>query len=599
MKITQTLITLLSFWTLALNAYSFDLIDYRNEVDELQEKVAKRWSDLEQKQQDPRWVDSFTKAALPGTVFQAGWVNPKVQRDLLNGAQISPHLINETNAALRSEWWTLDEVTMAPSLLENLAVLTSNILFHQHVLPIVQAGPQHEKKFIHGRRAKTYQEALLKSPSDLSSIPLEKEDLLAMSDGEFFSTQTSKGIFVRAGGGILPLLGVEIPLYLNIGPRARLQTRTSLQVTVAKESDQHLVIGIEQAKIQSFGQSLGFGVFFEDVLNAPITIGIDSSEGFMPLQYVRKNESRKLSGLAYRINMDSARAREAYHAFLGGDLTLLDDLIEEGDHQSVEMLYVKQGEEQLSSESFGINLLFWRSSWHQATRQGSYQTIFHDGEVYEYHEYEKSREQNNRFFSTHRSQKRFFLAQIPDHSLEKQRFMLDSKLEFTVTEADGQRVEELTEMVKDWGHLYKIPIIADAQALYGDVTLTIHTHFSHAAIFDFSQSLDFDVYISVATAYRYNDPMLLVNSSLRNKYIYAGIDDEEKDKRRREINTALSLAKKLIEIRDLSQAKDQAQKLVELLSHKSRGPYAHKALLYLIDTQKIVIQGNLKGKDLL
>lgn len=585
--------------TLTFNLNAFDILNYQEEVAKFQIKIDKRWLELEKKQTDPKWVESFTKVSLPGTVFQAGWTNPKVQRDILNGVQVSPHLANSSDASVKEQWWTIDEVTISPSLIENLVVLGSNILFHQHVLPIIQAGPQHEKKFVHGRSAKSYANALMATTSDLTKIPLTQTDLAELSEGEFFTTQTSKGMFIRAGGGILPLLGVELPFYLNIGPRARLQTQTNLQVTVAKETDNHLVIGIEQARIQSFGQSIGFGVYFEDILNAPITIGVNSSEGYTPIQFVRKNESRKINGLAYRLNMNSDRAVEAYHAFLGGDLTLLDDLIEEGDHDSVEILFVKTGTEYLSSSSFGLNLLFWRSSWHNATRQGSYQTVFHDGEVYEYHEYEKSRERNNRFFSRHKSEKRLFLAQIPDNGVAQQRFMLDTKLEFSISEADGDRVEELTEMLLNWGHLFRIPIIADSDVLYGNVTMTIHSHFTYAAIKEFSNAQDFDLIVSVATAYKYTDPLVFLNQSLKNRYIFAGDSEEDRDDRRRKMRTAENVIKRLKEIRDTQSSKEQAEKLVELLSHKSRGPYVHKALLYVIDSQKIMIQGSMKGKDLL
>jgi hypothetical protein len=586
---------ILPFLLISQSLFAGDSIDLLREVDRLQNSLDKRWQKLEALQADERWLDRHTSLGLPGPVYKEGWTNPRVQREIVHMARP-----NTFDTAYQSPtgprlWWTLDQTTIGPSLLNQAATLAGNILFHMHVFPFAQGGYNGEKQFVHGRMALDYADALMLPPSRLNKLPLTHESLGDMKIGEFYTTQSTTGFYLRAGGGILPLLGIELPLHLNIGPRVRLHTHSTFQVTLAKDSDDHVLVALERAQINGSGQSFGLGFFFEDFMRAPVVVGIDSPNGFSPLQAVIRQDKRTSGTIAYRINLADEYAEAAYQSFLRGDLTLLQDLAKE-EGSGVQELFVREGEEVIHSSHFSFNLLFWRMAWHNQTRRGTFQTTINSDQVYRYHEYEIQRERQNRFFSTRRSEKRAFLTQIPEIGSS---FVVDSEIRLRMSRANGRDIHELLDMLFEWGNVFRLPIEADSTRSYGDVEIVIHTHFTPSAIEEFLESTEYDIKTALANAFDFFDSHMLLDSRLQNRYIRGGRDEHEEDRRRSEIRRATAIYRVFERILSEKNRQKQAEELVKLLGDRSRGQYAHNVLLQLIDHRKLIIQGQIRGESLL
>ncbi|TNF25829.1 MAG: hypothetical protein EP319_15300, partial [Deltaproteobacteria bacterium] len=203
-----------------------DIAEYQSELLDLQDRTAPRWEELYENQNTPEWVKEQDELGLAGIVYSKGFLNPRVSRRIMPDQQ--------------EGWLAVDTVSLGPSLIQQLTTLTANVLFNHYVMPGLQAGAINEQSFVNVRHYPTYKDALLAEPFSFENVPMSKDEFSKMQEGEVFSTVTTGGVFVRYGGSLLDLLGLSIPVYVNIGPRAKLTVKQSLKISISKAEEDYV-----------------------------------------------------------------------------------------------------------------------------------------------------------------------------------------------------------------------------------------------------------------------------------------------------------------------------------------------------------------------
>ena len=159
-----------------------------------------------------------------------------------------------------------------------------------------------------------------------TKMPLTYDLFQQMNDGEIITTKTTGGFYVRAGLGILKLLGVETPLDFDIGPKAKLYVQRSLKFSVSREGENFAMVAVENASDVGGGIGISMGILFDDLADVPISIGINSRNGYNPIKFNIKANRNQYKSVIYKFDLSSANGLRAYLKLIHHrDFTLAED----------------------------------------------------------------------------------------------------------------------------------------------------------------------------------------------------------------------------------------------------------------------------------
>ncbi|MCR9204030.1 MAG: hypothetical protein NXH75_05610, partial [Halobacteriovoraceae bacterium] len=452
-------ILLLLFTVFSSNALSKsqDIVELKNYLSKLSRKIDPKWEKYRKWQNNSEWVQSTVDMSLSGEIYNQGWFGPKISR------QIVPDILEG--------WLVVDSITIAPGLLMTAATLTGNILLNQ-VFPYVQVGPVKERNFVNVRKVKTYEQAVLAKPFNVQKLPISTEDFQTLEEEEQISTMSTGGIFIRAGGGIASLIGLELPAHINIGPKSKVTFKGSLKLTVAKAENNHALISVEKINEQTNGIGFGFGVFFEDVVDIPVTIGVNSSNGYFPFLFNIKDSYKQTQSVVYDLDLETQKGQEAYKAFLKRDFAEIEKIAEE--HPSkVTMDLSKQGDIHSHEVNGMVNLIIWRSGFRNIFVEGKFNTTDRAGNRFEYFELESEDIKDKKWFSNVEKTSLKFMALVPSLRHEngeliehKGGFVLDSHFFYDDSQTSGEEILEVSNYLMDSGSQMRLPFQVNHERNY-------------------------------------------------------------------------------------------------------------------------------------
>lgn len=577
------------FFSLKLCAQS--TAEIREELRDIQEKAQEKWENLIEWQQNPEWLNEQNFLQVSGTIYSKGWLNPRVSR------QIVPDM--------EKGWLAVDTVNLGPSILMDAVTLAGNLLL-QYYFPYVQAGPIKDKNFINVRSYKTYKEALLANPFSLERLPLTSEMVNDLGDGEQVTTMSTTGAYVRFGGGIMNLIGLELPLNLNLGPKTKIQVQQNLKVTVSKEKENVALVAIERAKEVMNGFGFGFGFYFADVVDVPVSINMGSDGGFSPITLNLKVTNSVFKTLVYRFNLDMPNGKHAYDSMMRGDFTVIEDLINAKD-PSVEIEMIKEGEQFKREFNFSINLLIWRSGFRNIYIETHYNTQYKDGRKFEYLELEQEDISDSRWFSSKERRIAKFTSLIPlkvhapglDLPIKKGPFVLDAIFQFSDNNSYGDELIDLSKELQTASQLLRIPVKFDPEKNYGPTSVDVRIRFFPQSLKYILESSEDEIWIALASATGLPDPMMWENQNkrwkYRSKYFDNSSDSNSKNKEEQMYDKANEVRGWFIKIQQERNPAEQAKMFLKYLRKGSRGLLMLKTMVELAGNDNIVFEGVMVG----
>lgn len=563
---------------------SGEIQSFKEDLAKLQEDIDPKWDKYRKWLNNPQWKEDTISFALAGEIYNEGWFGPNVSR------QIVPDMIDG--------WLVVDTITIGPGLLMTAATLTGNVLLNQ-VFPYVQAAPIKEKTFLNVKKVSTYAEAVLSPPYDVTKLPIQADDFRNLENQEQISTITTGGFFVRAGGGIGNLIGLELPAHINIGPKAKFTYKGSLKLTVAKQSEEKVIISVERGNEYGNGIGFGFGIFFEDIIDIPVTIGVNSSQGYFPFVANYKESRKFIRSIDYVIDLKTAAGREAYQAFLKRDFAFVED-VSVMHPEAVTMDMTKEGEVKTTESNMLINLIVWRSGFRNIFVEGKFNTTDRAGNRFEYYELESEDIKNKKWFSNIEQTSMKYMALVPSERHEngelikhKGGFVLDSHFFYTDTKTKGMEIEDISAFLMDAGTQMRLPVKVNPKRDYDHVQIDVKVRIQADDMARFMAANNSDYWNALAYAQGINDYADYTNPSKR-KAIAA--DSESKKAK------LLKKARKVIEIIDQIKSnptlKDKAAQMIKVLRKGDRGQLLHKTMMEYVGKQKAMVRGFVRGKYL-
>jgi hypothetical protein len=573
----------------SLNAINYsenpnELSSFKEDLSNLQDDINPKWDKYRGWLENPQWREDTISMSLAGEIYNEGWFGPNVSR------QIVPDLING--------WLVVDTVTIGPGLLMTAATLTGNILLNQ-VFPYIQAGPVKEKTFLNVRKVDTYEEAVKAAPYDLKKLPIQAQDFQFLKNEEQISTITTGGFFIRAGGGIANLIGLELPAHINIGPKSKFTYKGSLKLTVAKHKDDKAIISVERGNEFGNGIGFGFGIFFEDIIDIPVTIGVNSAHGYFPFVANYKEKRKFIRSIDYVLDLKTAAGREAYQAFLKRDFAFVED-IAALHPEAVTMDMAKEGEIKTTETNAMINLIVWRSGFRNIFVEGKFNTTDRAGNRFEYFELESEDIKDKKWFSNIEKTSMKYMALVPSNRhengeliLHKGGFVLDTHFFYTDTKTKGEEIIDISEFLMDSGSQMRLPIEVNPARNYNHVQIDVKVRIQADDMASFLTENEAGYWEAVAYAQGIND--YLEYSTAQNR---ARIAKSDNKKRTKLLRKAKEVVKIIDEIKSEPTLKDRAAKMIKVLRKGDRGKLLHKTMMEHVGKQKAMVRGFVRGKYL-
>lgn len=589
--------------------YETDLEEEQRQLFKLHQSASPKWDTYREWIASPEWVSDQNDLGLAGTIYQKGWMGPRVSR------QIVP----DQSAG----WLVVDSVTIGPNLLLQAGNLAANILFHQ-VFPFAGGGVIKEKSFVNIRHREKYEEALTTEPFSFTKIPLAVSGFKNIEEGEVLTTVSTGGVFARIGGGILDLLGIELPLGFNIGPRMKFEVKQSLKLNISKIDKDNVLVSVERAKDSASGFGIGFGIFFDDILDIPVTLSVNTKNGWAPLVFNYKVQKRKTRSIVFKINISTKEGAEAYHKFIKRDFTKLEELanktkkkelvydnqgevfgeelIQTGTDKPVQLEMIKEGQVYRSEFNAAINLIFFRAGLRNIFVDAKYNTVMGNGKRFEYEEVSREYITDSKFFSGDEDTSEKYSVLVPLRedgelvTLKKGAFVLDSNFYFADTKTGGNELIEISKELTKSGNQLKLPLILDPDKNYGSTQVGLSVRFTPMAMRTILEADSEELYVSVGTAIGLPDPYVLESAEERARYINKAKSSSAKKKRRRVIKSAEYYVGHLARVQNMNSMSAQARELIDLLFDGSTGDVLHKTLIDLAGQDKIIIKGHVRGR---
>lgn len=605
MKKTTTKILLLALTLISFNTYSNDesvnhfpemqivsLEDQKRELRKIDVSVANKWRGLIRNQKNDEWMETQGSMKLAGPVFSKGWL----------GTQVSRTIVPDREGG----WLAIDTVTMGQDLILKAAVLAGNILLSQY-FPYIQGGIIKDKKIVNIRPVEKYKQALALKPFHLKDLPLSTEGVEKMNEGDIFNTILTGGFYVRAGGGIANMIGLELPAHINIGPKSKLTVRKSLKVSISKSGDQEVLVSLEGLREKEFGIGIGFGVFFDDIIDLPVSIGVNAPGGLYPLLINHKEKKTDMKAVVYRIDLKTEEGREAYKKFLQRDLTGLEDLVDH-ENDTVVREMVREGVIYTTETNFAINLIFWRTGHRNIYTDGFFTTTVRNGNRFHYEEVTQELLDSSSWFGSVEDQEERFSVLIPlaveiegDEKSNMQpfdenmlgSFVMDTTFLYQDNGADGDEIEGLQELMLRKGSLLRLPLRVDDDKDYGTLLLITKVRFSATGIRKILSSSERDRWLALGAAFGLPDPHKWLDWRVRRREW----EDSENNRKEWEMRRAKTIIRWMKKIDKMDNVAEKAKYMIKKLADGKTGDYFHHVLMELAGSDQLIIRGYIKGQN--
>ncbi|MCO4793981.1 MAG: hypothetical protein KC493_09725 [Bacteriovoracaceae bacterium] len=580
---------ILIFFSLSLNsswaeigapATDQDIAEYQSELLDLQDRADSRWEELYENQNTPEWVKEQDELGLAGMVYSKGFLNPRVSRRLMPDQQ--------------EGWLAVDTVSLGPSLIQQLTTLTANVLFNHYVMPGLQAGVINEQSFVNVRHYPTYKDALLADPFSFENVPMDRDGFSKMQDGEVFSTVTTGGVFVRYGGSLLDLLGISIPVYVNIGPRAKLTVKQSLKISISKAEDDIVYLNIEKAKDIGKGFGIGFGIFFDDIIDIPVAIGINSMNGYSPLIFNIKRNDKKLKSLMYKIDMKTVNGQKAYRAFLNKDFSELEMLASDENDESVTLEMIKEGDIHTREVNAAVDLIIWRVGYRNIFREGRFTTMVRGSKRFDYVEISKQSVHDRKWLSNYETFSDKVSVLVPLNH-DQTGFVVDTHIFYTDTKTYGEELMGLSGDLENRGTGLGLPITVNNGHNYGKTQVDVKVRFTSLGLKKIIEAEEEDLWIAAGLAVGLPDPYQIMTDIDREDFVRRARSRDIKRKRQRAIDRAEDIVQALTKIQN--EPKMEAKSRIVLNELKgSTADGLHKAMMDLAGLNNLIVQGIIRGR---
>lgn len=586
----KTLILIFSLFLLSNNliAGKQDIPELKEYLTKLNAKISPKWDKYRGWQKNNDWVKNTVDMGLAGEIYNEGWFGPKISR------QIVPDILKG--------WLVVDTITIDPGLLMTAATLTGNILLNQ-VFPYVQMGPIKQKTFVNVRKVESYKQAILAKPFDLNKLPLTAIGFESLEEEEQISTMSTGGMFIRAGGGIASLIGLELPAHINIGPKSKVTFKGSLKLTVAKDKENHALISVERLSEKSNGFGFGFGLFFEDVVDIPVTIGVNSSNGYFPFLFNIKDSYKETQSVVYDIDLNTKEGERAYEAFLQRDFALLED-ISEANPDTVAMDLRKEGDIHSHEVNGMVNLIVWRSGFRNIFVEGKFNTTDRAGNRFEYYELESEEIKDKKWFSNIEKTSMKYMALVPSTRHENGEliehqggFVLDTHFFYDDTKTKGSEILEISDFLIASGTQMRLPFKVNKKRDYERVQIDLKVRVQAEDMARFLRAHEQHIWHSIAYAQGLYDHYQYSTEYMRSRFIKEGKLGDEQN-RKELIKQGQKVINHLNSLKKEPSLKDKAEKLIHFLKEGKAGQLLHKTMLEFIGSRKVMVRGFVRGKNL-
>lgn len=566
----------------------YDFSDEKEAFAKLDKKTADKWENYREWQNNPEWVREQTDLGLYGLIYSAGWFGPKVSRSIV------PDMVQG--------YLAVDTISIPANMLMTLGNIGVNILLSQY-FPYVQVGVIHERSFINVRKFENYEDALLAPHFEFKKIPFFNEDFKEMDEGEQISTVTAGGVFARFGGGISHLIGLELPAHVNIGPKIKITYKKSLKLTIAKQVNNKVMIGIEKADEIGKGFGIGFGVYFDDIIDVPVTVGINSSNGYSPITFNIKSKNKTTKALVYELDLNDPKGLKAYHAFIKRDFTVMEDLAKAKD-PAVSLEMIKEGKHYESEVNAAINLIFWRAGFRNIFKESKFNTTLKDGSRFEYVEMSAEWMTDKKSWGNYEQRSNKYSVLVPTrgvHSdfqeVEKRGgFILDSHYFYADDETYGSEINEENEELVQRGSQLRLPIRVTSDKNYEEVHIDVRVRFSATAMKRFINADSELIWEALGYAVGIPDPMDWIDSSSKRRWLKRG-SSSQKSAKKKQMSKANKVVSWINKIRSQKTLVDKARELVKYLKKGgTTGHLLHKTLIDIAGQDQVLIRGYIRGK---
>ncbi len=556
-------------------------------LDKIEGKTAKKWDKYLGWQKNRAWIQETSDLSLAGEIYSEGWIGPQVSR------QIVPDL--------EEGWLVIDTINIPAGLLMSGATLAGNILLSQ-VFPYIQLGPVKNRTFVNVKKKESYLEAILEAPFSLKSIPILPKDIENLQEGEQITTQSTGGFFIRAGGGIANMIGLELPAHINIGPKSKLTMKTSLKLTLAKAQDDHALISVEKISHKSNGIGFGFGLFFEDIVDIPVTIGVNNSHGHFPFLFNYKNTYEKSSTVVYDLDLKTDTGKKAYQAFLKQDFAEI-ELLAESDPQAVTVDLVKVGDIHSNEKNGMVNLVIWRSGFRNLFVEGSFNTTDRAGNSFDYLELESQDIRDRKWFSNKEKTSLRFSALVPSQNHpsfseedQKRGFVLDSHFYYEDTKTKGSEILEISEYLIDSGSQLRLPIQVNPKKNYEHMQIDMKVRIHAAQMATFLNADPKEIWTAIGYAQGLYDPYQYHEEKSRQQFLQVS-NKSESQRREKLLKKATLIHQRWQEITKLTSLREKAAAMIQFLRSKEKGQLFHKTMLEFMGKRNILVRGFIRGKN--
>lgn len=569
------------------------LADQKRELKKIDVSVANKWRGLIRNQNNDIWMETQGSMKLAGPVFSKGWL----------GTQVSRQIVPDREGG----WLTIDTITMGQDLILKGAVLAGNILLSQY-FPYIQTGVIKDKKIVNIRPTNKYMDALSLKPFHLADLPLSTQSVEKMKDGDIFNTILTGGFYIRAGGGIANLIGLELPAHINIGPKSKLTIRKSMKISISKSGEDEVLVSLEGLKEREMGIGLGFGVFFDDIIDLPVSIGVNAPGGLYPLLINHKEKKTDMKAVVYRIDLKTEEGRLAYEKFLQRDLTGLEDLVDH-ENDTVVREMVREGVIYTTESNFAINLIFWRTGHRNIFTDGLYTTTVRNGNRFHYEEVTQELLDSSKWFGSVEDQEQRFSVLVPlkvelNNVEDKSNmqpfdekmlgsFVMDSSFLYQDNGADGEEIEDLQDLMLRKGSLLRLPIRVNDDKDYGTLLLLVKVRFSATGIRKILSSSERDRWLALGAAFGLSDPHKWLDWRIRRRQW----EDSENNKKEWEMRRAKRIISWMKKIDKMDNIAEKAKYMIKKLSDGKTGDYFHHTLMELAGSDQLIIRGYVKGQN--
>lgn len=560
---------LLILLTVMVNMMSFASSDSFNLIDR---KAQKKWKHLTNLQEDHDWLDNQSEMGLYGSVFSKGWMNPKVERSI----------VPDRDQGLL----VVDSVTIGATLATQISTLTSNILLASY-FPFVQGAPIKEKRFTNIRKVETYRDALELDHFKLGNIPLDAQGFKQMKRGDVYTTISTSGFFTRYSLMMLDLLELALPGPMEFGPKAKLHIQKSIKITISKEDDNTAILSLENINEKGYGIGTGLGIFFEGLIDIPVSIGINGQDGYSPLVFNSKKNTKKTSHIIYKIDLSTIAGEDAYKKFLDGDFTDLQDLALKKD-SPVKQSLRKDGVVTTKENAFGINLILWRSGFRNIHVDGKFESTLADGSKYRYQEEQITKMKDRSGFSGKEKEYIQYSTIVPLDESKNGGFVLDTTYYYQDSKTKGSELIKVSKKLKEIGLPQGIPVKFNKTKKYGETQIQTNIRFSANSMNTILTSYAEDIWEAIALSYGFADSYIWITKEQREQYKKDNKNHNDLIKAIRVYNVFAKMSKK-------QSLQDKAEILLKNLKKGKTGRLLHKTLVNLVGIGEVMGQGHIRG----